>query len=479
LTKKVNLLSNTFYSGIGNASSIFLLLVLVFAGRLLGAAEFGKFTFSLALVTTVSLLSDFGVSTLVQRTVARNPERAESHFGNLLTLKVILSLLAILISMALVFLLKPELDVRITVFVLALAAALKSLKMVPITFFQALGRFDLFALSYVFHNFGFFVFGTLALWRGASLITFVCVFVVFKSVDTAISYVLAHKSIGRTAPRFDFSFMKRLQIEALPLGVYVLINEIYSYMDTILLSVLRSDAEVGWYNGAYKIFEGLSVFPLILSQAMFPQLSRLHKTDESAHRTLAARTLKFGAMAAGLVAVSGIVVGRDLVLFLFGTAYNESIPVLEILLVTFLFVFLNMIFQMILITIDRQRAMPWMGLAGFGTIVLAGFLLIPHYGHLGAAFAYLASEFVLFLIGFFYLYRFCFQSWFLWAAAKPLIAGLLILGAFPILHVEKQFAHVFLVVPTYMFLLFLLHSFDKEDLGSLRRIFNADRFKAG
>ena len=479
MTRRVDLLSNTFYSGIANASGIFLLLVLVLAGRFLGAGDFGIFTFSLALVTTVSLLSDFGVSTLVQRTVARSPELAESHFGNLTTLKVLLSVLAILISTGAVFLLKPEADVRMVVVILAVAAALKSLKTVPITFFQALDRFDLYALSYFLHNFGFFVVGTIALWRGASLVAFVCIFAAFKTVDTAFSYVLARRTVARTAPRFDFSFMRRLQIEALPLGIYVLINEVYSYADTILLSMLRSNVEVGWYNGAYKIFEGLAVFPLILCQAMSPQLSRLFKTDLSGHRALAVRTIKFGVMAAGLVVLSGIVAGRDLVLFLFGAAYEPSVPALKVLLVTFLFVFLNMIFQMLLITIDRQGAMPWMGLGGFGTVIVASLVLIPRYGHLGAAFAFLASELVLFVIGFFFLYRFCFGSWFLRGIGKPLLSGLLILAVFAVLHVKIRFAHLFLVVPSYLLLLFLLHSFDQEELGVLRRFFLPDRSKSG
>lgn len=475
LTPKVNLLSNTLYSGIANASSIFLLLVLVFAGRFLGVGEFGKFTFALALVTTVSLLSDFGVTTLVKRTVARHPEQADHHFGNLTTLKFILSSLAILISIGAVFLIRPERDVRFIVCVLSVAAALKSLKMVPVTFFQALERFDLYAFSYVFHNFGFFLFGTIALWYGAGLVTFVCLFTTFKVLDTAISYILAQRVIGKTSPRFDFNFMKQLQIDALPLGMYVLINEIYSYADTILLSVMRSDVEVGWYNGAYKIFEGLSVFPLILSQAMSPQLSRLYKTEVKAHQALAAKTIKFGVIAAVLVLLSGITVGKDLILFLFGPAYMESIPVFDILLFTFFFVFLNMIFQMILITIDRQRVMPWMGIAGFGTILFACFLLIPIYGHLGAAIAFLASEFVLFIVGIFFLYRFCFQSWFLWSATKPILSGILIFGSLSIFHVEKQFAHVFLIIPSYLLLLFLFHAFDEEELGFLRRIFTLDR----
>jgi O-antigen/teichoic acid export membrane protein len=137
-----------------------------------------------------------------------------------------------------------------------------------------------------------------------------------------------------------------------------------------------------------------------------------------------------------------------------------------------------MIFQMILITIDRQQAMPWMGLAGFGTIILASLILIPKYGHLGAAYAFLASEIVLFLTGFLFLYRFCFQYWFLRSATKPLLSGFLILGALSVFQVEKQFAHVFLVIPSYLLLLFLLHSFDQEELGYLRRIFSPDRFNS-
>jgi len=53
------------------------------------------------------------------------------------------------------------------------------------------------------------------------------------------------------------------------------------------------------------------------------------------------------------------------------------------------------------------------------------------------------------------------------------------LGVFPLFHVEIRFAHVFLVVPFYLLLLFLFHSFDQEELDYLRRIFSPGRFKAG
>ena len=56
-----------------------------------------------------------------------------------------------------------------------------------------------------------------------------------------------------------------LQRRALPLGAFLIVLNLYSYVDTIILSSLSSDTETGLYNSAYKLYEGLTYATAILS----------------------------------------------------------------------------------------------------------------------------------------------------------------------------------------------------------------------
>ena len=64
-------------------------------------------------------------------------------------------------------------------------------------------------------------------------------------------------------PQFDFAYWKKFLREAAPLGISAIVVFAYFKMDTILLSVLKTNAEVGIYNAAYKVIENISFFPLV------------------------------------------------------------------------------------------------------------------------------------------------------------------------------------------------------------------------
>ena len=137
---KVNLIKNTFFAYQILAMFFYLFYCLV-AGRFLGAEEFGKLTFSLALVSSIGMISDLGTLEIVKRSVSRKPYKAQYYFGNILTWKTILSVISIILTYILINILKSERDIRLVVYILSIAILIKTLKTIPLTFFQALERF--------------------------------------------------------------------------------------------------------------------------------------------------------------------------------------------------------------------------------------------------------------------------------------------------------------------------------------------------
>ena len=81
---------------------------------------------------------------------------------------------------------------------------------------------------------------------------------------------------------FSFPFWKELFIQSFPLAFAAIMIGIYYNLDMVMLGYMKSEADVGIYNAAYKIFLlGVLPFQLIFS-AFFPVLSRvgLSETEE-------------------------------------------------------------------------------------------------------------------------------------------------------------------------------------------------------
>ena len=71
-------------------AKIFTLAFFVIAARLLGAREFGLYSYAVSFVTLFVLFSDLGLNTLLTREIARDSTRAPGYVGNIGGLKLCL-----------------------------------------------------------------------------------------------------------------------------------------------------------------------------------------------------------------------------------------------------------------------------------------------------------------------------------------------------------------------------------------------------
>jgi hypothetical protein len=67
----------------------------------------------------------------------------------------------------------------------------------------------------------------------------------------------------------------------------------YTYVDTVILGIMRTDAETGWYAASYRVYEGLTYAPSILAAVLTPRLSYLFLRDEQGRRPIFGGAEKF------------------------------------------------------------------------------------------------------------------------------------------------------------------------------------------
>jgi len=481
---KISLAKNTIYSAITSFTSFFLLVLLILAGRYLGDANYGIFTFSLAFVFVVEIFTDFGLSELSQRSITRDKDLASKYLGNLLVWKLIVSTVVFAVLVLAINLLKSSPETRFTVYLLGFANILRSFKSSCRALFRAFERFDLDCLTMYIERSALLVVGIIVIIMGGGLVSFALVFVGVRVFDLALTFGILNWKIVKIVPKFNFTFLKKLQIEALPFGLFFVIITLYAYIDTVMLSLIRMNiiqdvvkvnAEVGWYNAAYKIYEGLTVFPFIICAVIYPRLSQLFVTNKKAHSLLSSRVAKYMFIISFPIVICGIIISKDIINITFGEKFQNSVDALQILLVGIVFVFQIRLFHIILNSVDKQKVVMYIGFVGLIVNVLLNFLLIPRYGFRGAAATTVMSELIVFGAYYFYFRRSYFQVSIWKSSLKPLFASLIVGSLVWKFNALPLSLLLLLIFSLYPFLLFCFRTFDRQERDLVYRLIKITR----
>ena len=387
-----DLVRNAARASIASASTLLLATLLIMAGRLLGDAEYGKFSFALALVTIFEALVDFGLKEITAREVAREPRAAPFILANTFGLKLVLAVAAVMGLLLTVRVLRLEPDMQVACYLLGVASILRSYLLTIRHALQGLERFGLDSTSVVVDRLLLLFLGAGALSAGLGLLGIAASFVAARVVSLMVAYFLVARQVGPVRPAFNVKFWCVLQRQALPFGAFTVVFYLYSYIDMVMLGVLRGNAETGLYSGAYRIYEGIGIVPQMLQVVVIPRLARHFMTDSTAHGQLSRTGLAICVMLAMPVSAGTIMLAAPLVTLLFGAEYAAAGSALQVLAGGFIFVFPLFVLYAIALSVDAGGLLLRTALIGSLANIAMNLLLIPPYGMHGAAAATVAGE---------------------------------------------------------------------------------------
>jgi O-antigen/teichoic acid export membrane protein len=179
--------------------------------------------------------------------------------------------------------------------------------------------------------------------------------------------------------------------EALPLWLATLLSLLYFKGDVVILKIFSTDAEIGAYSAAYKVFEGLMIVPAVVLAATFTPLARLKDDPDRQRRweggVVVVLLLLGGLVGAGVYAQSARIVG-----LVYRGGFARAVPSLRVLAGALPILFLNFGLTHFLIARDLERRN--LAFAGIMLVVnvAANLLLVPPLAGPGAAWATLITE---------------------------------------------------------------------------------------
>ncbi len=152
----------------------------------------------------------------------------------------------------------------------------------------------------------------------------------------------------------DWGMYKKYVLQALPVGVGLIIAGVSIRINIVLLGFLQTSEVVGIFSGPYRIVDAVTSMSAVLIIALFPVMARRARVGEEELRQLLEKAAKFSLLVAIPISIGLVILARPAVLLVLGDEFLEAQGVLQVLAVVIAPLYLNRLFNFALISVDRQ-----------------------------------------------------------------------------------------------------------------------------
>ena len=169
---------------------------------------------------------------------------------------------------------------------------------------------------------------------------------------------------------------------------------VYTNMDKVMLGVMATEVDVGYYGAASRIKSILVSIVTSLGTVLLPRASYyVQRGEMDEFRKISRKALNFVVVAAIPLTLYFILFARQGILLLSGTEYLGAVVPMQFIMPTLLFIGLtNILGIQILVPTGREKLVLYSVIVGAVTDVICNLVLIPRYAAAGAAVSNLIAE---------------------------------------------------------------------------------------
>lgn len=434
--------------------------------RTLGVEQFGFYTTITTFLSVFGVLADFGLVLVSAQLLTTHHHDQEKLFGTLLSVRLISALLFIGLAPLLVWLFPYPHIVKIGVMINAIAFIAIALQQICTGLFQ----------KYLVMHYQVIaeLMGRLALLTGIALVitlhqSFIAMLIAITTaqlIQIIISLIFATK-ITRIHFSLHKKYVRMILEHAWPIGLGILFNTIYLRGDALILSLTRSQTEVGLYGASYRILDIVTQLPIMFMGVMLPILSKAWATrDIPTFTRMLQKTFECIMLIAFPVVAGAIILAQPIMQLIGGSAFTVAAPIAAILSCACIGGFLGALFGHINVAINRQKQALWV-YACTAVIASIGYIFtIPRFGMYGAATTTVVSETIAGILLYYTVIRYTDVHLRIWSFINKVILATMFMAI--ILMITPQLplpCMIVLGMVVYGVSVYMLGMISKKDLG--------------
>ncbi len=468
MTKINNIAKNTSYLTIALImQKVISFTYFAFLARNLGPENLGKYYFALSFTTIFAIFIDLGFINFLTREVAKKQESAGKLLGNILSIKVLLTFVTTIAVLIVINMFNHDQLTKDLVYISIICMVLDSF---TTTFFATIRGFHNLkyeSISSVIFQLIVLSFGLLAMYFNLNLRLILSTLALASIYNFFYSIWVLRRKIGiKLQLLYDAELTRSIFKVSLPFALFAIFQRLYTYLDSVFLSLMAGDYYVGLYQVAFKIIFALQFLPLAFTASLYPAMSTYWLSNRPQLKIAFERAMNY-LIIISLPIIFGTIMLADKIVLIFKSNYAEAVLPLQITIVALFFIFVNFPIGSLLNACDRQRRntlnMLIVTLASIGL----NLILIPVFKTVGASITVLLTNGLMFLLGIVWVKKIIDYSpkknmvVFLKALSASILMSVFIFWLKPMLNV---IVITLISIIVYFSLIYLMGGFKKADI---------------
>lgn len=386
------------------SSVIFPLITFPYISRILLPSGTGKVTFATSLISYFNIFAQLGIPTYGIRATAqvRDDKRELSRVTQeLIIINLVTSFLSY-IALAISLFTVPKLyDERTLYIIISFTIILNTLGIEWL--YKGLEQYTYITFRSMFFKIIALAAMFLLVHQQSDYVIYGGISIFAASASNILNFVNAHKYIT-LFPVGNYNFKRHLK----PVFVFFAMScatTVYTNLDNVMLGLMTTDTDVGYYGAAVRIKTVLVSIVTSLSAVLLPRASYYFEHgNEKEFRNISVKALQTVLILSVPLTVYFILYARESILFLSGDDFFGAILPMQILMPTLIFIGItNILGIQILVPIGKEKMVLYSEIAGAIIDFLINLILIPSWKSSGAAVGTLVAEAVVLVVQAYYL----------------------------------------------------------------------------
>ena len=364
----------------------------------------GKVTFATSLISYFNIFAQLGIPTYGIRAVAQvrdDKEQLSRVTQELLIINLITTALSY-IALAVTLIAVPRFyDDRMLYIIISFTLILNTLGIEWL--YKGLEQYTYITMRSMIFKVIALVAMFLLVHEKSDYVIYGAISIFAASASNVLNFVNAHKYITlHSVGHYDF----RRHLK--PVFVFFAMScatTIYTNLDNVMLGIMTTSDDVGYYSAAVKIKTVLVSLVTSLGAVLLPRASYyIEKNEIENFKNISIKALHFVMFAAIPLMVYFMIYAKESILFLSGDAFVEATVPMQIIMPTLLFIGItNILGIQILVPLGKENVVLYSEIAGAIVDFIINLLLIPQFKSAGAAAGTLAAEAVVLVVQYIYI----------------------------------------------------------------------------
>ena len=381
------------------SSFLFPLISFPYVSRILGPDGTGRVDFATSLIAYFLMFAQLGIPTYGVRACAKvrdNKRLLTKTAHELLIINLVMSAVSyVVLFLAVLFVPRLQQD-RALYILVSLTIIFNTIGMEWL--YKALEQYTYITIRSIIFKIVSLVAMFLLIQEKDDYVIYGGITILASSASYLMNFVHARKYISMR-PMGGYEFKPHLKAVAVFFAM-ACASTIYTNLDKVMLGIMATNTDVGYYGAALRIKSILVSIVTSLGTVLLPRASYYveHGLMDD-FRRISRKALNFVVVAAVPLMLYFIYFARQGIFLLSGEDYAGAILPMQIIMPTLLFIGLtNILGIQILVPMGREKIVLWSMIAGAVVDLVCNLLLIPRFAAAGAALSNMLAEAVVLLV---------------------------------------------------------------------------------